>query len=134
MEEVMGTDIGIPGDPEEAFRGECEGGGIVKFVDDEMDDIVWWGTEEMGRYSHRRENIPHRRSMGVEQKGEKTRGWIGLMTGEKEDERGRECALCLRGWWSVSSRAGSQSYKHRTSNFESFAHISGGPRRLNASP
>lgn len=41
----MGADIGIPGDPEEAFGGECEGGGIVKFVDDEMDDIVWNGTE-----------------------------------------------------------------------------------------
>jgi hypothetical protein len=40
MEEVMGANIGIPRDTEEAFRGECEGGGIVKFVDDEMDDIV----------------------------------------------------------------------------------------------
>jgi len=41
MEKVTGANIGIPGDPEEAFGGECEGGGIVKFVDDEMDDIVW---------------------------------------------------------------------------------------------
>ena len=74
----MGTDIGIPGDPEEAFGGEGEGGGIVKFVDDEMDDIVWCGTEGMGRYSQGQENIPHRRSMGQrrEANGDKNRGGL----------------------------------------------------------
>lgn len=40
MKKVMGADIGIPGDLEESFGGECKGGGVVKFVDDKMDDIV----------------------------------------------------------------------------------------------
>ena len=40
MEEVIGANIGIPGDTEKTLRGECEVVWIVEFVDDELDDIV----------------------------------------------------------------------------------------------
>lgn len=46
----------------------------------------------------------------------------------------RETVLCLGGWWSGVKRLCRplRSYDYRTSKFEYFAHIHGGPRRLAA--
>ena len=108
----MGADIRIPGDPEKALRGEGESGGVVEFVDDEMDDIVWGSAEGMGNRSHHRENAPHRRSIGggrERRRWSKTAGKIGDGGSVGRGGRGRmnveeESTLCLGGWWSGVKR------------------------------
>lgn len=107
----MGTDIGIPGDPEEAFRGECEGGGIVKFVDDEMDDIVWWGTEEMGRYCTAGKTYRIDAPWGRSQRGETAGVDWPDDGGSRRMNVARSAHFVCEGGGLVSSRAGSQSYK-----------------------